>query len=147
MSVNLFALAVLLMVVVQCAYSGPIVLNLLTTLASDPYKDLENDPCYKKCYNDLHPCVHGKIPDIDPNITDPAYTCCVAWVGLDCMRSVGEVDCTAAEATTLGALEDKVIAWANAGDSHHINVRPSPGDGSLNLIPGHSPATGSFWQH
>ncbi|CAG2106537.1 unnamed protein product [Medioppia subpectinata] len=91
--------------------------KLFGSLSGTPVDDLAKDPCFQKSYQDAYKIVHAKIPDIDPTIREPAYFCCVAWVELDAMRDAGKADCTAAEATTLGALEDKVVAWANAGDS------------------------------
>ncbi|CAG2106651.1 unnamed protein product [Medioppia subpectinata] len=66
--------------------------------------DLPNDPCAKKIQPDVDKCLLAKVPDYDPDNTNPKYYCCITWIANDCYESVGKTKCSSSELKTMDQL-------------------------------------------
>ncbi|CAG2168517.1 unnamed protein product [Oppiella nova] len=56
------------------------------------------------------------LPDFDPHDSDPKYVCCLKSIAVDCLSTVGKVDCTADEVKTMSHIMDEVIVKSDAGE-------------------------------
>ncbi|CAG2106650.1 unnamed protein product [Medioppia subpectinata] len=77
--------------------------------------DLPNDPCAKKIQPNVDKCLLAKVPDYDPDNTNPKYYCCITWIANDCYESVGKTKCSSSKLKTMDQLLDNMKKVYNDG--------------------------------